>query len=397
MNDGTNIASDDIVLKPKFRYWLMKNFLLITLAIFVFIFSKYIREHELLKFISGTILVLLIFIIFYRYISMLLCTKWIITREQIKIYQGVLSKRINYIELYRVYDYEEKQSFIQSLINNTNIYIYSGDKSTPELLMNGLKANSDIIQTIRNRVEEQKKEKKEYMNLQTDNDMKRVLLFFSLMLLLGNIKGLAQSIVIDPAMIGTLVYSHQAQQGVLKDIQSEETKIRNFQILIQQKMSQIQSLQEKTYNYLSTVNAVVKNGKDIIYASTLARDIAKYQSEAAKYAVGDPKLLTIIAKTEYELISRSVDLMIYINNIALQGGEKNLMDNKQRIDLCIHVVNELRRMRGLAYAVCRQMKSAKRAGVLKTLVPGQFKYVNSGKQKVDNILNGIKWISKGGY
>ena len=73
------------------------------------------------------------------------------------------------------------------------------------------------------------------------------------------------------------------------------------------------------------------------------------------------------------------------------------MDNKQRIDLCIHVVNELRRMRGLAYAVCRQMKSAKRAGVLKTLVPGQFKYVNSGKQKVDNILNGIKWISKGGY
>ena len=89
----------------------------------------------------------------------------------------------------------------------------------------------------------------------------------------------------------------------------------------------------------------MKNGKDIIYASTLARDIAKYQSEAAKYAVGDPKLLTIIAKTEYELISRSVDLMIYINNIALQGGEKNLMDNKQRIDLCIHVVNELRRMR----------------------------------------------------
>ena len=27
MNDGTNIASDDIILKPKFRYWLMKNFL----------------------------------------------------------------------------------------------------------------------------------------------------------------------------------------------------------------------------------------------------------------------------------------------------------------------------------------------------------------------------------
>ena len=50
-------------------------------------------------------------------------------------------------------------------------------------------------------------------------------------------------------------------------------------------------------------------------------------------------------------------------------------------------------IRDSAYAVCRQMKSAKRAGVLKTLVPGQFKYVNSGKQKVDNILNGIKSVS----
>ncbi len=55
------------------------------------------------------------------------------------------------------------------------------------------------------------------------------------MLLLGNIKGLAQSIVIDPMMIGTLAVSHKQQQDVLKDIQSEETKIRNFQILIQQK------------------------------------------------------------------------------------------------------------------------------------------------------------------
>ena len=51
MNDGTNIASDDIILKPKFRYWLMKNFLLITLAIFVFIFSKYISKLH--KFISN--------------------------------------------------------------------------------------------------------------------------------------------------------------------------------------------------------------------------------------------------------------------------------------------------------------------------------------------------------
>ena len=43
------------------------------------------------------------------------------------------------------------------------------------------------------------------------------------------------------------------------------------------------------------------------------------------------------------------------------------------------------------------MKSAKRAALLTTLIPGQFKYIKKKKKKVDNILNGIKWISKGGY
>lgn len=219
-----------------------------------------------------------------------------------------------------------------------------------------------------------------------------------LIFILGSIwNASAQTIVVDPALIGSLAFTHSQQQEVLNDIKGEETKIRNFQILIQQEMNKLNALQEKTYNYLSTVNAVVKNGKDIIYASDLVKDIAKYQGEAAKYATGDPKLLLVIAKTEYELISRSVDLMLYIYNMSLQGGDSNLLDNKQRIDLCIHVVNELRAMRGLAYSVSRQMKSAKRSGVLKSLAPGQFRYVNSGKKTVENILRDVNFIKKGGY
>ncbi|ADY38193.1 hypothetical protein Bacsa_3672 (plasmid) [Phocaeicola salanitronis DSM 18170] len=212
---------------------------------------------------------------------------------------------------------------------------------------------------------------------------------------LGALKMVAQSIVIDPTLVGTLVYAHTEQQNVLNKIKDEEGRIRNFQILIQQKMGQIKDLQEKTYNYLSTVNAVVKNGKDIIYASNIAKDIVKYQGDAAKYAAGDPALVSVIAKSEYELITRSVDLMIYINNIALQGGANNLMDNKQRIDLCIHVVNELRAMRAIAFSVCRQMKYAKRAGVLKTLMPGAFKYKDQSGQIVNDILKDFKFTKKG--
>ncbi|MDR3137855.1 MAG: plasmid transfer protein, partial [Tannerellaceae bacterium] len=117
---------------------------------------------------------------------------------------------------------------------------------------------------------------------------------------------------------------------------------------------------------MSTVNAVVKNGKDIVYASQIAAQIGEYQSQAAKLAAGDPELLLVVAKTEYELITRSTDLLVHIYNVSLAGGEKNLLDNKQRIDLCTHVVGELKRMRALAYSVTRQLKSAKRSGIIKT-------------------------------
>lgn len=204
----------------------------------------------------------------------------------------------------------------------------------------------------------------------------------------------AQTLVVDPVLTGTLVATHSAQQEVLNNIHSEEKNIQYYQGLISVKLVQLKELQDKTYQYLSTVNAVVKNGKDIVYASVIAADIFEYQTKATDYAAADPKLLVVVAKTEYELISRSADLMLYIYNVALASGEKNLLDNKQRIDLCIHVVNELRSMRGLAYAVCRQMKFASREGILKTLMPGQFRYAVNMKSRVDRMVNDVNWIIK---
>ena len=226
--------------------------------------------------------------------------------------------------------------------------------------------------------------------------MKKLIFFSLTFLLIGTMGVKAQSLVLDPAMITTLTITHKEQNDNLKGIKSAENKISSWQILIQAEINKINRLQEKTYKYLSTVNAVVKNGKDIVYASTIVKDIAKYQSQAANIAKGDPELLLVVAKTEYELISRSADLMLHIYNVALADGEKNLLDNKQRLDLCIHVVNELRRMRANAYTVLRQLKSAKRNGLLKSLTPGTFRYINNCDRKVDQILKDLNYISKGG-
>jgi hypothetical protein len=234
------------------------------------------------------------------------------------------------------------------------------------------------------------------MNLQTDNVMKKTYLSL-LFVLTAFLSGYAQTVVADPALVATLVSCHAAQQDVLRSIESSEKEIKSFQSLVASKMEQINNLQQKTYNYLSTVNAVVKNGKDIVYASQIAADIYEYQTQAANLAVNDPELTIFVLKTESELISRTADLFLYISSVALAGGESNMLDNKQRMDLCIYVVKELQQMRGLAYGVVRQLKSAKKNGVLKTLNPGGFKYINNNKRIVDNILKDLNYIKKGGY
>jgi hypothetical protein len=208
--------------------------------------------------------------------------------------------------------------------------------------------------------------------------------------------GHTQTLVADPALVTTLAACHLEQKSVLNEINSSEKDIKAFQALITLKMEQINSLQKKTYDYLSTVNAIVRNGKDIVYASQIAAEIYEYQTQAVTLAANDPELTVFVVKSESELISRTADLFLHISS-ALAGGESNMLDNKQRMDLCIYVVRELQLMRGLAFGVVRQLKSAKRNGFLKTLNPGGFKYINNSKRIVDNILNDLNYIKKGGY
>jgi uncharacterized membrane protein YdbT with pleckstrin-like domain len=155
-------SDNNIVYKPKFIFWFVSNFFLFALIVFLILLSNSYKQYEIVKY-AGAVLSLGIFILlFYKYIDVLICTKWIVTDEQILIKKGVFSKTVNYIELYRVFDYEEKKTFVQALCHNTTIYIHSGDKSHPTLCMYGLKEDDSIIQTIRQRVEKQREIKRIY-------------------------------------------------------------------------------------------------------------------------------------------------------------------------------------------------------------------------------------------
>lgn len=154
------MIKSEMILKPTFGYWISTKIgFILFVGTITLLASSYMKIHMALQFVGFIIAIGCLMYSFYKFIDMLIFTKWVITEEQIKIYRGILFRSINYIELYRVYDYQQKQSLIQTLIGNVTIYIYSGDKSNPTLKIYGVPEKMNVIQDIRNKVELQKERK----------------------------------------------------------------------------------------------------------------------------------------------------------------------------------------------------------------------------------------------
>jgi len=213
---------------------------------------------------------------------------------------------------------------------------------------------------------------------------------FLLSILAVGAKSQAQQVVFDPAVVSTLVVNHTAQQSALSEIKDSEGQIAGWQKAITLKMIEIKELEDKMYNSLKSVQSIVGQSKNIIYASNIAKDIGVYQGQMIETAKGDPELMLIAAKTELELINRTSDLFTYIYQVAVIGTDVNLMSNSDRLDLIRHVVDELRIMRGLAYGINRKMRVAKYAGLWKAMNPLGLKYPNNSKAIAQSLIDEYK-------
>ena len=83
--------------------------------------------------------------------------EYVITGEQLIYRHGVLFHSADYMELYRMVDYQESRTPVQQLTGLKNILLLSGDRSLPRLRMVGIRGSSRILDEIRARVEYNKK------------------------------------------------------------------------------------------------------------------------------------------------------------------------------------------------------------------------------------------------
>ncbi len=79
-------------------------------------------------------------------------TVWTITGEQLVYEHGVFSRSRDYIELYRVVDFDEKRNFLQLLLGLKTVVVHSGDRTMPKLRIIGIREDAQVVECLRERV-----------------------------------------------------------------------------------------------------------------------------------------------------------------------------------------------------------------------------------------------------
>ena len=147
MTEGKAYA--DVSLRPSWRQLLIDELVTIlgALALIVVGGLDGVPAHTLLLCLGLALVVKVCYRLVY-----LRQMVWTITGEQLVYEHGVFSRSRDYIELYRVVDFDEKRSFLQLLLGLKTIVVHSGDRTMPKLRMIGIREAADVVGCLRERV-----------------------------------------------------------------------------------------------------------------------------------------------------------------------------------------------------------------------------------------------------
>lgn len=90
-----------------------------------------------------------ILLVYLRHIT----TKFKVTLRRVEYEEGIISKHVDSLELWRVLDVRYSQTLMDRLTGNGRIVLVSTDKSDPELLLFGLPEHRKLFEQLRDAVQ----------------------------------------------------------------------------------------------------------------------------------------------------------------------------------------------------------------------------------------------------
>lgn len=87
------------------------------------------------------------------------CTRWTLTNQRLRMSSGVLNKKFDDLELYRVKDITVEQPLVQRLVGLGTIKMITSDATTPELRLSAIPDPRGVQDVLRSEVERARRER----------------------------------------------------------------------------------------------------------------------------------------------------------------------------------------------------------------------------------------------
>ena len=142
-----------IVLKPDWKQYLVGQFGMVLICLLFLIFLSVIPQEQGWLWKSTGIALVAILSCFIYHVLDMARMQYVITEEQIIYHHGLVIHQVDYLELYRVVDYQQNRTAFQQLLGIKTLRLLSGDRNTPVLDIIGIPKEKELIPIIRERVE----------------------------------------------------------------------------------------------------------------------------------------------------------------------------------------------------------------------------------------------------
>lgn len=228
------------------------------------------------------------------------------------------------------------------------------------------------------------------------NRMKNYLIL--ILLLFTATEGFCQSqggdddvtLVVDYAAIEADVVYHEEQYTYLQKMKENEMSIATLQSAVAEKTAQIEQIQQQIHRSLRDVSRTIQQAHALENTYAKSRKIVNNLTDIVELVGTNPELLVIANKTERAVYIELTELFQYID-MAILGGNVNLMNTADRSRLIAHVNMELSKINGLCFKIKRQMQSALRSGIMHEMLKEYFtqiyRYERQNRQLAQRILN----------
>jgi uncharacterized membrane protein YdbT with pleckstrin-like domain len=143
------LSNDSILLKPALLYAILKIVPLITLALLFLVLAWCLSPSFLLFSLAASLAA------WFRLLYIRSFT-YLITRDYIRLGQGIFFRRTGQAELFRIKDYVVTQTFLLQLCRLMSLSLKSTDSDNAVIVMKGI-PESDLVDTLREWVQAARK------------------------------------------------------------------------------------------------------------------------------------------------------------------------------------------------------------------------------------------------